>query len=128
MEDEKLRERPRSEILKNIDDYLILSIDGNVVGCVAIHHFEKENAAELACLFVKRGHNGMGYGKILIDAGRKKAKEKGADFIFSLTTQATGYFEKAGFEQNSDLSILPKKRLEEWKKNERNAVLFVRRD
>lgn len=125
VEDEQLLERPRSEIISRINDYIVLAIDGNVVGCVAVHYYKEEKLAELACLFVKRGHNGMGYGKILIDAARKRADALKAETLFCLSTQTTNYFEKAGFQKENDLSILPDDRLAKWKGNNRNAVLLV---
>ncbi|MDF1752977.1 MAG: amino-acid N-acetyltransferase [Verrucomicrobiales bacterium] len=128
VEDEQLIERPRSEIIANIKDYLVLAIDGNVVGCVAVHLYEEEKVAELACLFVKKGHNGMGYGGILVEAARKQAEKLNASRLFALSTQAAGYLEKAGFEKVDDLSLLPAKRLDQWKGNSRNAVLLVHRE
>jgi len=127
VEDEQLLERPRSEIVAQIKDFLVLSIDGNVVGCVAVHFYEKEKLAELACLFVKRGHNGLGYGAILVEAARKRAETLKARQLFALSTQAAGYLAKVGFVKVDDLSVLPKNRLEKWKKNNRNAVLLVYR-
>ncbi len=125
VEEEQLRDRSRTEVMSRINDYLVLTIDGNVVGCVAMHHYAVENLAEMACLYVKRGHNGLGYGRILIEAVRSKARELGVRHLFALSTQAAGYLEREGFRQIDDLSLLPRERLEEWKGNARNAVLLT---
>lgn len=128
VEDEQLLERPRSDIISQIEDYIVLAIDGNVVGCVAIHFYAEQKLAELACLFVKKGHNGMGYGGILVEAARQRASELQVDWLFALSTQAAGYLQKEGFQKEDDLSLLPPNRLEKWRKNNRNAVLLVCRE
>lgn len=125
VENDQLIERPRSEIVEKIADYLVLSIDENIVGCVAVHHYPENKLAELACLFVKNGHGGLGYGTILVDVARQKAQELEVDYLFALSTQAADYLEKVGFQRELDLSKLPLERYEQWKVNGRNAVLLV---
>lgn len=127
IEDEQLLERSRAEILASIDDYIVLEIDGNIVGCVAVHPFPEEKKAELACLFVKKGHTGQGYGGILVEAALKRGSEHGAEELFALSTQAAGYLERAGFRRTTDLSVLPVERREKWEKNGRNAVVLSQR-
>lgn len=126
MEEEQLVERSRSEILTSIEDFIILEIDGNIVGSVAVHFYESENKAELACLYVKRGHTGQGYGSILVQAALDRAKQLNSKQLFALSTQAAGYLEKEGFQREEDLSKLPPGRREKWETNQRNALLLVR--
>lgn len=126
MEEEQLVQRTRSDILASIEDYIVLEIDGNVVGCVAIHPYENENKAELACLFVKRGHNGQGYGRLLVEAAIQRAKEKCFNQLFALSTQAAGYLEKEGFVRAEGLDQLPEERRKKWETNQRNALLLIR--
>lgn len=125
VEDEQLLERKRGDIVSRISDYQVLSIDENIVGCVAVHHFEDEKIAEMACLYVKKGHNGLGYGQILIDAARRRASDLKVQSLVALSTQAADYLQKAGFKKDSDLSALPQERRNEWEANGRNAVLLV---
>lgn len=126
VEEEQLIERTRSEILDSIEDYIVLEIDRNVVGCVAVHHFPEERKAELACLFVKRGHTDQGYGKLLMEAAIERSRELNADSLFALSTQAAKFLTKGGFEVSEDLSNLPDPRRQKWKENGRNAVLLIR--
>lgn len=126
MEEEQLVHRSRSDILSSIEDYIVLEIDSNVVGCVAVHPYQNDNKAELACLFVKRGHNGQGYGGMLVKAAIEKAEENGFRQLFALSTQAAGYLEKEGFSREDDLDQLPEDRKEKWEKNQRNALLLIR--
>ena len=125
VEDEQLLERSKSEILSQVEDYQVLTVDGNIVGCVAIHFSDQSNTAELACLFVKRGHNGVGYGGILVDAALNRAAQLGADRVIALSTQAAHYLVKKGFRKSDDPGLLPESRQKEWSENGRNAVILV---
>jgi len=126
VEEEQLIERSRSEIAGTIDDFIVLEIDGNVVGCVAVHPFPINQSAELACLYVKAGHKGQNYGEILIKAAVNRTEDINAETLFALSTQAAGYLEKHGFQRNDDLERLPQERREKWEENRRNAVLLFR--
>lgn len=126
IEDEQLIERSRSDIQGAIEDYIVLEIDGNVVGCVAVHPYPDSGKAELACLYVKKGHTGQGYGGILVAAAIDRAKQLDYENLFALSTQAAGYLERGGFVRSEDLTLLPDERREKWAKNGRNAVLLTR--
>jgi amino-acid N-acetyltransferase len=126
IEDEQLIERSRSDIQGAIEDYIVLEIDGNVVGCVAVHPYSDSDKAELACLYVKKGHTGQGYGSILVAAAIDRAKQLDYENLFALSTQAAGYLERGGFVRSDDLTLLPDERREKWAKNGRNAVLLIR--
>ncbi len=126
MEEDQLVTRSRAEILRQIDDYIVMEVDGNVVGCVAVHFYPEDNKAELACLFVKKGHTDQGYGRTLVSAAIQKAKDIQASEIFALSTQAAGYLEREGFERVDDLNALPESRRDKWKENGRNALLLIR--
>ncbi|MCB1206427.1 MAG: amino-acid N-acetyltransferase [Verrucomicrobiae bacterium] len=126
VEDEELIERSRAEIHAVIEDYIVIEIDGNIVGCVAVHPAPERDRAELACLYVKRGHTGQGYGRTLVGAATDRARQLGCREIFALSTQAAGYLEREGFARSGDLSLLPEDRREKWLKNGRNAVILHR--
>jgi len=124
IEDEMLVHRSRSDILAQIGDYLVVEVDRNVVGCVAVHPDAEGPAAELACLFVKKGHTDQGYGRLLVAAARDRARQLGKSTLFALSTQAAGYLEREGFLRSADLDRLPPSRREAWARNGRNAILL----
>ena len=126
VEDEQLIERSRSDIQGAIEDYIVVEIDGNVVGCVAVHPYPEATKAELACLYVKKGHTGQGYGGILVEAAVDRARQLNVGTLFALSTQAAGYLERAGFVRSRDLNDLPERRRVQWEKNGRNAVVLLR--
>ena len=120
LEDELLP-RSLSELNSIIKDFYVLEIDGNVVGTVAIHIID--DLAELACLFVKKSHEGVGYGKRLVSHAVETAKKKGMSKIFALSTQAAGFFEKLKWEK-SDALILPDQRRKKLMESGRNSKVF----
>ncbi len=126
VEEEELIERTRAEIQSAILDYVVIEIDGNIVGCVAVHPAPGSELGELACLFVKRGHTGQGYGSILVKAAEDRARQLGCRQLFALSTQAAGYLEREGFQRSQDLSLLPEERRARWASNGRNALLLVK--
>ena len=73
---DELISRSLSDMSAKIQDFYVLEIDGNVVGTVAIH--SSSNISELACLFVKKSHEGVGYGKRLVSHAVEIAKGKGS--------------------------------------------------
>ena len=62
----ELIKRTRADILAHLDDYWVLEIDRNLVGCIALHLFPEQQKAELACLYVAKNHEGQGYGRKLM--------------------------------------------------------------
>lgn len=125
VEDGKLVERSREEVASHLEDYLVIEIDGNVVGCVAVHPDPDAEVAEIACLHVKRSHEGMGYGALLlIEAERRAASRRLRPYVVS--TQAMRFFEKQGFAQAESLDFLPEARRETLVSNGRNSVVMIR--
>lgn len=127
VEDEMLVERSRQEIHARLSDYLIIEIDANVVGCVAVHADPDAGVAEIACLHVKRSHEGLGYGGFLIREAEKRAAKTGLK-AYAVSTQAMGFFEKQGYQRCLDPSFLPPARLEKLAASGRNSIVLVRPD
>ncbi len=126
VDSEKLIRRTREDLQAILSDFVLLEIDGHVVGCVAVHYWESEKLAEMACLYVKRSHDGQGYGKMLLNEAVRKAEEMGAKRVFALSTQAIGFFEGAGFSRCDNPEVMPEERRLKWATNGRNAAVLVR--
>lgn len=99
---------PRSlnSIYENIRDFWVCEVDGEVVGCCALH-VVWEDLAEVKSLAVKEEHRGKGIGEALVMACLKEAKELGIKRVFVLT-YAVGFFSKLEFEE-VDKAKLPHK-------------------
>ncbi len=131
MTDEQLVVRSRDDIVDRLDDFSVISIDDNVVGCIALHAYDEAQrqrvVGELACLFIKRDHEGQGYGRRLIEHVEKRARESGMTALFALSTQAADYFvDRVGYERQGDLTWMPEERHQRYQQSGRNAVLLVK--
>ncbi|MCB1230900.1 MAG: amino-acid N-acetyltransferase [Verrucomicrobiae bacterium] len=125
VEDEMLVERSREEIQVRLSDYHIIEIDGNVVGCVALHPDPEAGVAEIACLHVKKAHEGQGYGGFLIKEAEKLASQAGLK-VYAVSTQAVSFFERHGFRRCEDRGFLPEDRRKKLATNGRNSIVLVR--
>lgn len=122
--DEELIRRTRSEVQKQLEDYWILEVDRNIVGCVALHPYPDEGKAELACLYVSRGHENQGYGRKLMAFVEEKARERGIKTLFALSTQAFAYLrQKGGFTEGAP-DVLPAARRKKYEVSGRKSKIL----
>ena len=119
----ELLPRHSADILSCLEDYFILEIDGNVVGTVAVH--SRDAFSELACLFVKRTHEGVGYGKRLVAHAAGIAESRGADGIYALSTHASGFFDKIGWKLGS-LENVPVTRVAQLEVSGRDSKIYFK--
>ena len=119
----KLVARTYEDIFAKIGDYRVMTIDDNVVGCVALHGYPEENCAEVACLYVKQAHEGRGYGFELVEHAEEIARGKGIPRVFALTTRAADFFGRAGYTR-ADVTALPAKRRAQYEASGRDSLVF----
>lgn len=128
MDDAALVPRTREQIQVKIKDFAVLEVDGNPIGCVAVHSYDEEGAkvAELACLFVRRSHKNRGHGQRLVSYAEDVARQRGCSVLVALSTQAFRFFEeKMGF-LVTDPSSLPAARREKYDKSGRNSKVLIK--
>ena len=95
--------RDFAAVAEKIEDYSVMEIDGNVVGSVALYRYSDEKTAEIACLYVKQSHEGLGYASELVIHAESQAKQAGIASVFALTNRAAEFFQQLGYtEQPSD--------------------------
>ncbi len=123
----KLVARNYEDIEAKLGDYRVMTIDDNVVGCVALHDYPGENVAEVACLYVKLNHEGRGYGVDLVHHAEALAREKGIPRVFALTTRAADFFEKRVSYTPSDAAVLPATRRQQLEESGRDSKVFEKR-
>ncbi|MEP2774594.1 MAG: GNAT family N-acetyltransferase [Luteolibacter sp.] len=121
----KLVARTYEDIHAKLGDYRVMTIDDNVVGCVALHEYPAENCAEVACLYVKQAHESRGYGFELTDHAEKLATQRHIPRVFALTNRAAAFFGRAGYTQ-SDLNALPARRREQFEASGRDSLVFTK--
>ncbi|WP_018970008.1 GNAT family N-acetyltransferase [Rubritalea marina] len=116
--------RTYEEVAESLEDYAVIEVDGNVLGCVALYCYER--VGEIACLFVKQNHEGTGYGKDLVDFMEQRARDLGMESIFALTNTASKFFEeRLGF-QPIALESLPVERRESLVSSGRNSLAYCK--
>ncbi len=121
----RLLRRTYEEIERKLTDYYVMTFDENVVGSVALHDYQ-EGMCELACLFVKGSHKGLGYGQELVLFAERRAKELGYKVIFALSTEASSFFTEQLRYQQVPVNCLPKQRQEKLQASGRESVALMK--
>ncbi len=124
---EELVKRTGPMIEKKLGDYYVFEIDGNPVGCVALHTYPEQKKGELACLYVNASHENQGVGKKLIQFVENKAKELGCEDLIALSTQAFTYFQSKGGFQEGTPDDLPPARREKHDQSGRKSKVLVKK-
>ncbi len=123
---EELVKRTRADIIAHLEDYWVLEIDRNLVGCVAVHLYPEQQIAEMACLYVHKDHEGEGYGRKLMAFAEQLAAEKGARQLLALSTQAFNYFQQKGGFQEVPPEALPVARREKYEASARRSKILLK--
>lgn len=120
----RLVPRSYADIADHRHDYSVMDIDGNVVGCVALLRYPTFETAEVACLYVKQAHEGLGYGAELVAYAEQKAKAAGVNSVFSLTNRAARFFQdRMGYRELQPEEI-PPERLSQLLASGRDSRVF----
>lgn len=119
----KLVERTYEDIQSRIGDFHVMTIDDNVVACVALHGYPAESCAEVACLYVKQAHEGRGYGKQLVARAEQSALGHGIPRVFALTNRAAPFFSSLGYSQ-ATVEALPQRRRAQFEASGRDSLVF----
>jgi len=126
VDSEELVKRTRVDIVAHLEDYWVLEIDRNLVGCVALHIYPEQELAELACLYVHKNHEGQGYGRKLMAFAEQLAAEKGIKQVMALSTQTFNYFQQKGGYAEATPDILPPERRKKYDASARNSKVMVK--
>jgi amino-acid N-acetyltransferase len=102
----KLAKRSREKIEMEIADYIVLDIDGLIIGCMALHADAQGQFGAIACLAVHPDYQGAARGQRLFEHVCQKAKHLKLKKLFLLSTQTAHWFIERGF-QPSTISSLP---------------------
>jgi len=122
----KLIERTYEDIQSRLADFRVMTIDDNVVGCVALHEYPANGCAEVACLHVKKSHGGRGYGIELVRHAEAMANERGIARVFALTNRAAGFFnQRLGYTPGT-VEELPAARRQQFEASGRDSLVFSR--
>ena len=126
VDSEELVKRNRADIVTHLEDYWVLEIDRNLVGCVALHLYPEQEIAELACLYVHKNHEGEGYGRKLMTYAEQLAAEKGIKQVVALSTQAFNYFQQKGGYTEVTPDVLPPERRKKYDASARKSKVMIK--
>jgi amino-acid N-acetyltransferase len=120
----KLVERTYEDIQSRIEDFHVMTIDDNVVGCVALHAYQAEACAEVACLYVKKTHENRGYGMDLVRHVEAIARQRGIPRVFALSKRAADFFAVHLGYAPATVDALPHRRREQYEASGRDSLVF----
>ena len=84
---------PLDRIRKGIEEYMVASVDGAIVGCCALHDHGK-GIFELCSLSVRKEYQAAGIGTAL---ARESLGSPGSPSLVFLGTDKPGFYERLGF-------------------------------
>lgn len=87
--------RSLSELYEGLRDFYVAELDGEVIGCCALH-INWQDLAEVRSLAVYHEHQGKGIGKKLVQACLEEAKSLGISRVYALTYRPD-FFERLEF-------------------------------
>lgn len=122
-QDGTLVKRGRHQLERDIDHFSVIEHDGRLFGCAALYPYPAERIGEMACLIVDPEAQGAGDGERLLRHIEQRARARGLERLFVLTTRTEHWFLKRGFKKVS-VDDLPadRRRLYNWQR--RSLVLI----
>lgn len=103
--DGRLLSKATVTLFEDVPEFLVAEVDGEVVGCGAIHVMW-EDLAEVRTLAVDPGMVGRGIGSALLAALLERARDFGVKKVFCLTFMVK-FFRGHGFVEIDDTPIEP---------------------
>ena len=116
--------RTETQLEEAMQDFIVFEVDDSVHACAALHEFP-DGMAEIAGIAVEEHYVHLGVGPKLVDYLCERARKKGLEAVFALTTQTADWFQKLGFEE-SDPSLLPEKKRQAYDLK-RKSMVFVKK-
>jgi len=124
---EELVYRTRQTIEKNIENFYVFEIDGNLFGCVSLTYYpDQPGSAEIGSLFVAPFYNGRGAGRKLVEFACREAKSQSARRVIALSTQSFTFFSSICNFKEADRDALPPSRQINYDKMKRNPKILIK--
>lgn len=89
---------------ESVTEFLVATDETDAVIGAGALHVMWQDLAEVRSMVVAEGHRGTGVGGVLLMALLQKARELGVNRVFCLTFE-TGFFQKFGFQEISDVPV-----------------------
>ncbi|MDR2772743.1 MAG: N-acetyltransferase [Elusimicrobiota bacterium] len=102
-DNKEMLHRPLNAIYENIQEFVVVEENGEIIACGALH-VAWEDLAEIKALAVVNGQTKKGLGRQIVDKLEQNAADLGVNRIFTLTFKPI-FFEKLGYK------LIPKETL-----------------
>ncbi|WCJ31431.1 Amino-acid acetyltransferase [Euphorbia peplus] len=109
VESDVLVHRTDEKLLEELDSFIVVEREGQIIACAALFPFFEEKCGEVATFAVSPECRGQGQGDKLLDFIEKKASSLGLEMLFLLTTRTADWFKRRGFSECS-IEMIPEKR------------------
>lgn len=119
-----LIERTYEDVSQRLSEYYVLTLDDTIVGSVAVHLYPADKAAEVACLYIKNRHEGLGYGRALVAFAETRARTAGMENVFAVSKSAVEFFRDRMHYAEWPRELLPARRLHDLESSGRNSGVF----
>lgn len=125
---EELVFRTQQAIEKNIENFYVYEIDENIIACASVAFYpDKPGRAEVGSVYVMPFYHHRGIGRKMIEFGLKIAKERGADTVLAMSTQAYTFFTSVCGFVEVDKDELPESRLKSYEDSGRNSKILLKK-
>ncbi len=89
--------RSREQLELELDRFVVIERDGDVIGCAALYPYPEESSAELAALVVHPAYQRGGRAGRLLSFLESRARAAQLSSVFLLSTQTMAFFKEKGF-------------------------------
>ena len=124
VDQEKILLRSKEEIEKNINDFILLFDNNQLIACAGLKDCQEGSMGEIYSLAVAKNSQNLGLSMQLLDKILIEAKRRKFSKVFALTKYETNWFLKHQFTQMK-ISNLPKKR-QKYFNHDRNSSIFFK--
>lgn len=115
--------RTKAQIDENIDDYVLLFEDDELVACAGLKNYKEGGMGEIYALAISKKAQNQGFSSKLLDKLMQKAFSKKISKVFALSKHNAQWFIKQGFVK-MEISELPKKRQAMFDYQRNSSILF----
>ena len=116
--------RNYDDLLKDLDDFIVIVREGIIVATAALHQYVELGQGEVACVAVHHDYRGDEFGDMLLGELESRASINKVKNLFVLTTHAADWFEERGYSPGRKTD-LPEARLKSYS-NDRNSTVLIK--
>ena len=117
-----LVERSGELIEREIEHFVVLDLDGLVIGCAALYPYAEERAGEIACVVTHPDYHGGDRAEKLMQHLETRARRQHFERAFGLTTRTSHWFAEQGY-QPATVDALPADRRNLWSPTRNSKVM-----